>query len=93
VALPQDLAVQALLGNASVERNGHHYFAGLSAWPEAVQQDTLARYGGLYARTAQGWPTLQLNDGQIDLTGVNRNAFGAATLAPLPAERGPWLEL
>ena len=34
VALLQDLAVQAALGNESVERNGHHYFRGLSFWPE-----------------------------------------------------------
>jgi len=42
VALLQDLAVMAALGIRSVERNGHHYHAGLSQFPRAVQQEVLA---------------------------------------------------
>src|SRR5207302_8085313 len=34
VALLQDLALMALLGIEHVERNGHHYYRGLSLWPE-----------------------------------------------------------
>jgi len=30
VALPQDLAMMTLLGIEHVERNGHHYYRGLS---------------------------------------------------------------
>ena len=41
VALLQDCAVAAALGVESVERNGHHYFAGLSAFPSAVQERVL----------------------------------------------------
>ena len=52
VALLQDLAVVASLGVRSVERNGHHYFAGLSAFPRAVQQQILTHHGDLYERTA-----------------------------------------
>jgi L-alanine-DL-glutamate epimerase-like enolase superfamily enzyme len=42
VALLQDLAVCAALGIKSVERNGHHYNAGLSQFPRGVQEDTCA---------------------------------------------------
>jgi cyclopropane fatty-acyl-phospholipid synthase-like methyltransferase len=45
VALLQDLVVQAALGVTSVERNGHHYFKGLSAWPAAVQAHVLKEHG------------------------------------------------
>jgi hypothetical protein len=38
VALLQDLAAQAALGNATVERNGHHYFRGLSIFPQVHQR-------------------------------------------------------
>src|SRR5262249_17930380 len=41
VALLQDLTACATLGIASVERNGHHYFAGLSMFPLEVQQQIL----------------------------------------------------
>ena len=34
----QDLAAQSALGIESVERNGHHYFAGLSMFPPDVQR-------------------------------------------------------
>ena len=37
VSLPQDLAVMASLGIPHVERNGHHYFRGLSALPPDIQ--------------------------------------------------------
>ena len=41
VALLQDLAVSATLGVTSIERNGHHYFAGLSAFPSSVGRQML----------------------------------------------------
>jgi len=37
VALLEDLAVLATLGIEHAERNGHHYFAGLSMLPDDVQ--------------------------------------------------------
>jgi hypothetical protein len=36
VALLQDLAMMALLGIEHVERNGHHYYRGLSLWPAGL---------------------------------------------------------
>lgn len=78
VALPSDLAVQAALGIESVERNGHHYFAGLSGFPEALREAALASDRHLYARAPAGWPAVRVADGTIDLAGVNAAPFGVA---------------
>jgi hypothetical protein len=90
VALPQDLAVQALLGNESVERNGHHYFAGLSAWPESVQDYVQQAYPSLYDCSKRGWPTLRVEQGAVDLREVNQTAFGGESLAPMSSGLSPW---
>lgn len=76
VALLQDLAVVATLGVNSVERNGHHYVAGLSLFPKAVQEQTLAAHGDLYHRSARGWPTLNIHDGKIQIASLNAAPFG-----------------
>jgi hypothetical protein len=76
VAVLQDLAVMAALGIHSVERNGHHYVAGLSGFPAPVQNQTLAAHGDLYQPSAAGWPTLRLDAGQIALSSVNAAPFG-----------------
>lgn len=76
VALLQDLAVCAALGIESVERNGHHYNAGLSQLPKPVQEQTLSVHGDLYHRASAGWPTLTISKGRINLDTVNRAAFG-----------------
>jgi hypothetical protein len=76
VSLLQDLAVQAALGIESVERNGHHYFAGLSMFPETVQRQALEAHPDLYHPSPQGWPTLTISDGQILLDSVNAAPFG-----------------
>jgi hypothetical protein len=76
VALFQDLAVQAALGSESVERNGHHYFAGLAQFPPALQEQTLAAHGDLYVRGSAGWPRLDIRDGRLSLGSVSRAPFG-----------------
>lgn len=78
VALLQDLAVQAALGVTSVERNGHHYFAGLAQFPAAIQQHMLTHHGDLYTRSAAGWPRLDVRDGKIALGTTLRAPFGCA---------------
>lgn len=85
VALLQDLAVQAAIGIASVERNGHHYFRGLSFLPETVQAQVLAGHPDLYARHARGFPALRIVGGQLDLGSVNAAPFGVAFLPELDA--------
>ena len=78
VSLPQDLMVQAVLGVTSVERNGHHYFAGLASFPAAIQQHMLAHHGDLYTRSAAGWPRLDVRAGRITLGTALRAPFGCA---------------
>ena len=62
VALLQDLAVMAALGIESVERNGHHYNAGLSQFPAAIQRATLEHHADLYHAAPAGWPTLAIRE-------------------------------
>ena len=76
VALLQDLAVVASLGVRSVERNGHHYFAGLSAFPRAVQQQILTHHSDLYERTAMGWPQLSIVNGELSLESIVYSSLG-----------------
>jgi len=74
--LLQDLAVVASLGVSSVERNGHHYFAGLSAFPESVQGQILQNHADLYQRTPRGWPSLSIARGELSLDSVVASPFG-----------------
>ncbi len=80
VALLQDLAVCAALGIKSVERNGHHYNAGLSQFPRGVQTQVLEAHGDLYQATPAGWPTLAIRHGRVALGSVNEAAFGVRFL-------------
>jgi hypothetical protein len=76
VALLQDLAVAATLGIESIERNGHHYCAGLSMFPESAQSEILACHGDLYQPSESGWPTLKIVDGKCDIGSLNQAPFG-----------------
>jgi hypothetical protein len=76
VALLEDLAAAATLGAASVERNGHHYFAGLSQFTEGTQRQVLRAHSDLYRRSPQGWPTLRIEGGRLELGSVLAAPFG-----------------
>jgi hypothetical protein len=75
VALLQDLTVMSLLGIEHVERNGHHYFPGLSMFPEPLQQQTLSAHSDLYHQFA-GFPTLHIVDGRVDINSLLTSPFG-----------------
>jgi hypothetical protein len=90
IALPQDLAVQAALGNASVERNSHHYFAGLSGWPEATRRYAQEVFPDLYTTSERGWPTLAITNGRLAMGTCNAQAFGSGTSPVMPDDREPW---
>ncbi|MEO6003369.1 MAG: hypothetical protein ABIZ04_26885 [Opitutus sp.] len=75
VALLQDLAVQALLGNRSVERNGHHYFRGLSMWPESVQRSVVEAHPDLFDDSRE-YAALTIRDGSVQLDSVIAAPFG-----------------
>ena len=80
VALLQDLTLMSLLGIAHVERNGHHYFRGLSLWPEAWQQSVLLNHADLYCRHEKGFATLRVELGLLNLGSANRAPFGVRPL-------------
>ena len=80
VALLQDLTVAACLGVSSIERNGHHYFAGLSMFPREVQDAILAAHGDLYHASREGWPTLRIRDGTLAIASLLAAPFGVKPL-------------
>ena len=84
VALLEDLAVLATLGIEHAERNGHHYFAGLSMLPDDVQAQILAAHGDLYrphtTPSGRRFPTLAVENGAVDVGSVTAAPFGPKTV-------------
>ncbi len=80
VALLQDLAMVSLLGISHVERNGHHYFRGLTPWPPDWQADILRDHPDLYTRHQDGFARLHILEGRVDLGSVNAAPFGLKPL-------------
>lgn len=78
IELLQDLAVTATIDAAHVERNGHQYFKGLDAFPAAVQERMLSAHGDLYREHEEGFPTLNVRDGELDLNSVVTAPFGVS---------------
>jgi hypothetical protein len=78
IALLQDLAMMAALGVSHVERNGHHYFRGLSMHPAEVQTTVLQQHADLYRQHEEGFPTLDIKGGELKLDSVNAAPFGCA---------------
>jgi hypothetical protein len=76
VAMLQDLAVLASLGVDHAERNGHHYFRGLSMFPETVQAQVLAQHSDLYRRHECGIATLDIRHGALSVESVVAAPFG-----------------
>jgi len=80
VELLQDFAVTATVGADHVERNGHHYFRGLDAFPDEIQRAVLAAHGDLYQRREDGSATLRIAEGTIDLSTTVDAPFGVSPL-------------
>ena len=80
VALLQDLAVVASLGIGHAERNGHHYFAGLSHLPADTQAAMLSAHGDLYRQhttpNGERFPSLAIGAGEISVASVTAAPFG-----------------
>ncbi len=83
IALQQDLAMMALLGVEHVERNGHHYYRGLSMLPAAWQELARASHTGLYSRHPLGFTHLRIDAGRLDLSTLNNAPFGVEPLFDL----------
>lgn len=76
VALLQDLAVAATLGIPHLERNGHHYFRGVSLGAPEL----LKHHGDLYQDC--GFTTLDIQNGRINVGSVIDAPFGMAFTSP-----------
>lgn len=76
VSLQQDLAAMATLGLDHVERNGHHYFRGLSMFDETIQSAVIGGHPDLYRTLPDGTPTLAIENGRLALESVNEASFG-----------------
>ncbi len=85
VAMLQDLAMMGVLGVTHVERNGHHYFRGLSMFPEAVQAEVLRVHADLYHKAEAGFPTLKLEGGRLVVGSVNAAPFGCGITLDMEA--------
>ena len=76
VALPQDLAVVASLGIDHVERNGHHYFRGLSMLPPESVAGLAESHPDLYRRLPDGTPAVRIEGGRMSIGSVVDAPFG-----------------
>ena len=80
VALLQDLAVVANLGITHSERNGHHYFKGLSMFPVELQEATARAHPDLYRMHPEGFVTLRIEKGRLQVGSVVDACFGSAVV-------------
>ncbi|PSP96018.1 hypothetical protein BRC91_00010 [Halobacteriales archaeon QS_4_62_28] len=79
IELQHDFAVTTTIGADHVERNGHHYLRGLSAFPE-MQATALDHHGDLYWRHEDGFVTLAIDNGTVDLTSIVEAPYGVEPL-------------
>lgn len=75
IALLQDLAVVATLGIEHCERNGHHYFKGLSALPVELQQTVAREHPDLYV-FEQGFSRVLIKGGIMSTASAAAAPFG-----------------
>lgn len=83
IAQLQDLAVMAALGIGSVERNGHHYFPGISMFSRDIQALVVKNHPDLYEWARPQMACLKIVDGKIAVGSLNTTAFGPGFGLPL----------
>lgn len=79
LAVQQDLALVALLGLAHVERNGHHYVAGMQGAPAAETARFAVAHPDLYEPGVDG-PLLSIRDGQIAIGSLAGVGYASGAL-------------
>ena len=82
IALLQDLVMVAVLGIQNIERNGHHYFPGLSVFPLDMQKLVLDEHPDLYHQPGL-FPTLNIRNGKIEIASLLQAPFGSKAKFPL----------
>ncbi len=79
VALHQDFVVISALGLADAERNGHHFFPGLSHLTSSEKSTVMNEYPGLY-REQDGEIFLNIVNGQVNVSSLHSlHGFGVAS--------------
>jgi hypothetical protein len=73
VPLHQDLCVAAALGISHSERNGHHYIRAFEYFSPGERDTAIREFPELYRA---GRPTVRVEEGAIDVTGINAFGFG-----------------
>jgi hypothetical protein len=76
VALCQDLVLMANMGMEHIERNGHHYFAGLSMFSKELQEQIQDVHPDLYQPHKRGYISLAINNGRITTISCLSAPFG-----------------
>lgn len=76
IALMQDLAVLATLGVDHSERNSHHYFKGITVWPDDIQEQVVKYHPDLFSMHADGFPCMRIQQGRINIESVTTSPFG-----------------
>ncbi|WP_064806770.1 MULTISPECIES: hypothetical protein [unclassified Rhizobium] len=84
IAVQQDLALVSLLGLSHVERNGHHYVAGMQGAPQAEQARFAAAHPDLYQQGADG-PILSIRGGRIDIGSLTAIGYASGALPDFEA--------
>ncbi|MBB3351503.1 hypothetical protein FHT70_001420 [Rhizobium sp. BK049] len=86
LAVQQDLALVSLLGLSHVERNGHHYVAGMQGAPQAEKARFAAAHPDLYEQGGDG-PLLSVRDGRIDIGSLTAMGYASGALPDFEAMR------
>ncbi|EJC82999.1 Mandelate racemase / muconate lactonizing enzyme, C-terminal domain [Rhizobium leguminosarum bv. trifolii WSM2297] len=84
LAVQQDLALVSLLGLSHVERNGHHYVAGMQGAPHAEKARFAAAHPDLYEQGADG-PLLSIRGGRIDIGSLTAIGYASRALPDFEA--------
>ncbi|EJT02024.1 hypothetical protein RCCGE510_26016 (plasmid) [Rhizobium sp. CCGE 510] len=84
LAVQQDLALVSLLGLSHVERNGHHYVAGMQAAPQAEKARFAAAHADLYGQGADG-PLLSIREGRIAIGSLGTIGYASGALPDFEA--------
>ncbi|MBX5200088.1 mandelate racemase [Rhizobium sp. NZLR1] len=84
LAVQQDLALVSLLGLSHVERNGHHYVAGMQGAPQAEKARFAAAHPDLYEQGATG-PLLSIRDGRIAIASLGTIGYASGALPDFEA--------
>ncbi len=77
LSVQQDLALVSLLGLAHVERNGHHFVAGMAGAPEAEQRRFVDAHSDLY-EWREGFARMKISDGKVEIGSLQAPGFGSA---------------